>query len=119
MKGFMNSKMSKRVSSSWRDEGPRPPVPDPRSPAPVRPSMIAGALLCALAGSARARQSSEPGDPRAPRAMSQPSALKTSLEECKSHPSVVQAGTPFEVCVEAYGFVKQDGHWVKKPPTRE
>jgi len=54
----------------------------------------------------------------APRSMSAPADLKTALDECKTHPAVVNAGTPFDLCVEGYGFVKQGDKWVQKPATR-
>jgi hypothetical protein len=80
-------------------------------------SLVTGALVALLAVGPAGAQA----DPEAtigPRAMSKPADLKTALEECKTHPSVVQAGTPFEICVESYGFVKQGDRWVQKPPTR-
>lgn len=61
----------------------------------------------------------EPIPTQAPKMMSTGSDLKNALDECKSHPSVVAAGTPLELCMEAYGFIKSpEGKWVHKPATR-
>ena len=61
----------------------------------------------------------EPIPTAAPKLMSTGGDLKNALDECKSHPSVVTAGTPLELCMEAYGFIKNaEGKWVQKPATR-
>jgi hypothetical protein len=60
----------------------------------------------------------EPAATPAPKMMSTRADLKTALDECKTHPAVVAAGTPFELCVEGYGFVKEGDKWVQKPATR-
>ena len=75
------------------------------------------AFLLAACGSAWAQQSEEIPTP-APKGQSTAADLKTALDECKSHPAVVAAGTPFELCVEGYGFVKDGNRWVQKPATR-
>jgi hypothetical protein len=77
-------------------------------------------LLVAVfaAGPAWAQGEEEPLPTPAPRRMTTEEDLKTALDECKSHPSVVNAGTPFELCMEPYGFIKQGDQWVQKPPTR-
>ncbi len=75
-------------------------------------------LLLLVATSAWAEDDEGPIPTEPPRAMSKPADLKTALDECKTHPAVVNAGTPFELCVEGYGFVQQDGKWVQKPATR-
>ena len=74
-------------------------------------------LLVAPSAWAQATADEPPATP-APKSMSTGADLKTALDECKTHPAVVAAGTPFELCVEGYGFVKQDGRWVQKPATR-
>jgi hypothetical protein len=71
-----------------------------------------------VAAPAWAQESEEPIPTPEPRRMSQATDLKTALDECKTHPSVVNAGTPLELCVEPYGFIRQDGAWVRKPATR-
>jgi hypothetical protein len=79
------------------------------------------AILILLLSSAPALAqgtAAEPPVTPVPRMMSQSADLKTALDECRTHPSVVHAGTPFELCVESYGFVKQGDKWVQKPPTR-
>lgn len=73
-------------------------------------------VLVANPGWAQVDEGPIPTEP--PRSMSKPADLKTALDECKTHPSVVNAGTPFELCVEAYGFVKQGDSWAQKPATR-
>jgi hypothetical protein len=81
--------------------------------------LLAGTLLTCLNWSPLWAQELPELDPTpAPRSMSKPADLKTALEECKTHPSVVAAGTPFEICVEGYGFVKEGDRGVQKPATR-
>jgi hypothetical protein len=83
--------------------------------------VVVGVLICMAraAGASFAQESdNEPIPTEPPTLMSKPSDLKTALDECKSHPSVVHGGTPFEVCMDAYGFVKDGEHWVHKPETR-
>ena len=60
----------------------------------------------------------EPPPTEVPKMMSTGSDLKNAYDECKSHPSVVAAGTPLDVCMDSYGFIKVDGKWVHKPATR-
>ena len=76
-------------------------------------------LFAAVTPAAAQVTDAEPEPTAAPKMMSSGSDLKNAMDECKSHPSVVAAGTPLEICMEAYGFVKDsNGKWVHKPPTR-
>jgi hypothetical protein len=80
--------------------------------------LLAAFSVAAHRGAWAQSSAAEPEPTPAGKAMSTKSDLKTALDECKSHPAVVAAGTPFEICVEGYGFVKEGERWVQKPPTR-
>lgn len=80
-------------------------------------AIVLSGILLAANGVARAQQSEEIPTP-IPKSQSTGSDLKTALDECKTHPAVTAGGTPFELCVEGYGFVKDGNRWVQKPATR-
>jgi len=71
---------------------------------------LLGAASLAGAGEVQHKASSAAAPAKSP--------AQEALDECKVHPAVTHGGTPLEVCMDAYGFVKKNGKWVKKPAHR-
>ena len=80
--------------------------------------LLVSSLLLVVSTAAAQDSPQEPIPTEPPRLQSSGGDLKNAFDECKGHPSVVAAGTPFEVCMDSYGFVKNGDKWVHKPSTR-